>query len=771
MAAILLSMLPTLVIDSAAAEGERTPLKVEFVSSTSNIHQGETTPKDLSKVFDPTNTTRTGLQSSTDIEIIGKLSEPTQITSFVVRSHYYKNRAQGIVVSFSEDGTTWTKGYTMQEDRGAKDGLTDIEISTPDDATKYSYVRVSKDALLGDAAVGVIWFDIHFVIFYSEPETAASTVKVTHKETLTQASTQNLDKFFSYSNTDLCAVLGAKAEALMTGKLEQPTVVSDIYISYTLARTNHTSIEGSVDGETWTLLAKAGGFVGNAGNDADQTILHIKVNDTTAYKYLRIVRGHEYSGGWHAYSLGIVGTVVPESPVSVDGFQLSTDGESHYALRVVTKANEIYGGGIAEEYGIRISCTDKSGRKWRFSESTDTLLQSITAKSGNIGTVITAESLDCIGIYTAEIENIPNDIGLFSISVTPYATVDGIMNIGETKVIVMENDTVASVKTLPLEEHTDNIKISGRSMELSAGIACDFAASGIEFNALVAGDVRLVAECSALTYYTVYVDGVRQERLKMDAGRGEYLIAKGLDAGTHNIRLVKQSHVGLSISTLLSLNMKGELLDAPADRELLIEFVGDSISCGYGVVNYPTAGVTRYNTADYADASQAYAYKTAELLNADSSMIAVSGWTLISGNTSVPEKVYNYTSYHRSTTDVYTPDRSADVVVINLGTNDIGSAEYAEKFIPEAKAFVSAVRGKNPDAVIVFAYGMMMSGETLKSFEADIQTIVRDLGASDAGIFAVKLPTNQAAGNGHPSVDGHTEAAEILADFIKKNCL
>jgi lysophospholipase L1-like esterase len=257
----------------------------------------------------------------------------------------------------------------------------------------------------------------------------------------------------------------------------------------------------------------------------------------------------------------------------------------------------------------------------------------------------------------------------------------------------------------------------------------------------------------------------------MDEGRGEYLVAENLDVGKHNVKLVKQSHVAHNISTLLSLKMKGELIDAPADKDLLIEFVGDSITCGYGVVNYPTAGVKSYGTADYTDASQAYAYKTAELLDADYSMISVSGWTLISGDVSVPEKVYNYTSYRRSATEVYTPQRAADVVVINLGTNDIGREDYADKYIPEAKEFVSAVREKNPNAVVVFAYGMMMGGETLKGFEADVQTIVRDLGASNAGVFAVKLPTNQDAGNGHPSVEGHTEAAEILADFIKKNCL
>ena len=101
MTAMLLSMLPTWALSVTAEDAERTPLRVEFVSSSSNVQQGETEPKDLSKVFDPTNDIRTGLASSTDVEVIGRLSEPTQITSFVVRSYYYRDRAQGIVVSFS----------------------------------------------------------------------------------------------------------------------------------------------------------------------------------------------------------------------------------------------------------------------------------------------------------------------------------------------------------------------------------------------------------------------------------------------------------------------------------------------------------------------------------------------------------------------------------------------------------------------------------------------------------------------------------------------
>ena len=773
-AVMLMSMIPAFAVSTGAEGTTRTPLSVEFVSSTDNYHDGALI--DFTKVFDTTNSARIAGQFSDNVEIIGKISEPAQITSFVIRSHYYRERVTGMVVSFSVDGTTWTKGYTLQEVRGATTGVEDVEVTTPNDNTKYNYVKISKAIGIGDdnAGSGKLWFDIHHVAFYSETEMASSTVKVSHRETLTTATSENLDKFFDYSNTTLCSVAGATKEALIVGKLEEPTILTDIYISYDLAnaaRINHTSVEASVDGETWVEVARARGFWGNSGNAASTAVAHLHVTDTTAYKYVRVVRNQTY-GSWCAYSIGFCGTIVPEPPSAVSGYQLASDGEDMYAIRIISKVNELDEGVTAESYGMTVRCAAEDGRKWKFTKTTDTLVKSIKGNDGDTETTVTAESIeDCEGFYTAVIENIPKDIGLFSISVTPYVRINGKKNIGMTKTIIMEDEKAATSSELYLEEHTQKIKVSGRSFDVEEGIACDFAASGIEFNAVTAGTVKIKAECDAVTYYTVYIDGIRQERLKMNAGVGEYTVAKDLPSGRHNIKLVKQTHIGLSASTLLTITMNGELLNKPSDKKLLIEFVGDSITCGYGVVNYPTAGVSKYNTADYADATQAYAYKTAELLNADSSMIAVSGWTLISGNSSVPEHVYDYTSSRRSTTEFYTPNRTADIVVINLGTNDIGSEEYADKFIPEAKAFVTKVREKNPNAVVVFAYGMMMSGDTLTSFENDIKTIVRDLGATDAGVYAVKLPTNQDAGNGHPSIDGHTAAAEILADFIKENCL
>ena len=211
-------------------------------------------------------------------------------------------------------------------------------------------------------------------------------------------------------------------------------------------------------------------------------------------------------------------------------------------------------------------------------KTTDQLLPSFTEKSGDTETIITAKSLDCQGFYTAVIENIPKEIGLFSITVTPYVVVDGKKTTGETKTIVMENQTVFSSATLSLKEHINEIKVFGRSLDVEDGIACDFSASGIEFNAIVAGDLSIAATCNATTYYTVYLNGVRQpDRLKMTSGTGEYTVAKNLAVGQYNVRLVKQTHIGLSNSTLSSITINGRLTEKPKDRELLIEFIGDNI--------------------------------------------------------------------------------------------------------------------------------------------------------------------------------------------------
>ena len=65
----------------------------------------------------------------------------------------------------------------------------------------------------------------------------------------------------------------------------------------------------------------------------------------------------------------------------------------------------------------------------------------------------------------------------------------------------------------------------------------------------------------------------------------------------------------------------------------------------------------------------------------------------------------------------------------------------------------------------------MMSGNTLTVFENKLKTIMADMGGEAAGYYMVRVTTNTAAGNGHPSAAGHTAAAEDLAKFITEKGL
>ena len=371
------------------------------------------------------------------------------------------------------------------------------------------------------------------------------------------------------------------------------------------------------------------------------------------------------------------------------------------------------------------------------------------------------------------------------IQFTKSATENDIPNDFDGKLDIEEEGTVGSGSwgdgekltvdgVYALADYSNLIKVYGRSFASNDGIACDFSGAGIEFNARISGDVVLKIYSSGTTYYTLYVNGVRQEqRLKFNTGTAEYTILKDLAEGEYNIKLLKQTQIEFTVSALMSLKFNGTFAEKPSDKDVLIEFIGDSITCGFGTVGYPTDGVENYRGADHMDATKAYSYLTAEQLGADHSLISMSGWSLLpgeNGGSCVPN-VYSQTCYKRSN-ELYTPTRSADIVVIHLGTNDIYYRDnYASDFVSAAKLFIEEIRRINPNAKIVWAYGSMMSGTNLNDFEAKVNTIINDCGGADAGFYRVKLPTDYNGAHKHPTEATHVESARILAQFITENVL
>ena len=156
------------------------------------------------------------------------------------------------------------------------------------------------------------------------------------------------------------------------------------------------------------------------------------------------------------------------------------------------------------------------------------------------------------------------------------------------------------------------------------GIIFDQAGANFAFNADCEGDitVKLTGSTSwsyRFHHYTVYIDGVRQERIQAegnvaDSGTVNVTVAKDLPRGVHEIKICRSNPAEKGSETVKSITMKGvPCEDKPKQKDLLIEFLGDSLTAGLGNLDFENGSFD----AEFSDSTQTYAYFTAEAFGAD----------------------------------------------------------------------------------------------------------------------------------------------------------
>lgn len=331
---------------------------------------------------------------------------------------------------------------------------------------------------------------------------------------------------------------------------------------------------------------------------------------------------------------------------------------------------------------------------------------------------------------------------------------------------------VTPIKTYLMSEIRDRYKTMGRTAEYGNAVSADWSAAGIEFNAECKNDVIINVTLSASTgqpagtYFTVYIDGVRQEkRFLAEEGNSDIVIAAGLEEGVHSFAFYKQAHNGHCNVDINSITVEGRLIEKPADRDIYIEFVGDSITAGYGA--YAAEGTTQQQYP-YSDGTQSYGFFLAEKLNADYSLIARCSWGILAGadGKNIP-LIYKYICYSRSMSDLYDFARKPDIVVVNIGTNDFSQGLVGANFSTKTEEFIKDIKEQNGDVPVIFLYGMMNN-----TGYAYINKAVRDYGGESAGVYTLEIPLSRSGGGGHPSVEEHKTAADLLYNFInEKNLL
>ena len=760
---LLLSLCAALCFSGIPLAFADTPadyLPVTFVSSNGTPTNADANA-DPAVVFADNTAYYAAKNTAEGVIIVGELDDFYVISRITVQTPgAMSNRTRNSYLEGSTDGEVWV---TLAQQTNASDGNGDQTFVLPvSNGGAYRYIRIRQNDAYKNYDFYVMSVLVEGEVTGENRRLPIAFVESNHRGDR-DPSHSFLDDEVDYHAIG-AALQGGGCEPIYgIGRFSEPSKITKIIVrspATSAGRMRSVKLMASRDSEVWDLLA-TGPF-----SVETNTVYTFPVESDVLYRFIRYEQD-DYcaSQGWW-FGIGSVlveGIDISElQDATFVGYQFSTSVTDTYSIRFVCTLNQI----DYDRVGVKISASAQDGETRFYQVPINTVYHSILGTVNGEQTEIFASEFGATYLYTVVLQNVPATMGLITFDVIPYVVKNGEETESIGMQIVLDGAEPAQITAFNLSENRSNLKVSGRSSALADGIACDFTASGIEFNAILAGNLFLKVTCDSTTYYTLYLNGERQpQRLTFTAGTATYTVAEKLPAGSYNVKLVKQTHVAHSLSALVEVRMCGNFTAAPQEKDHYIEFIGDSITCGYGVVGYPANGVSYYGTAEYCDATQAYAYKTADLLGTDYSMVSVSGWAVLSGGNNCIPEIYDKTCWRRGDA-LYTPTKTPDVVVVNLGTNDRGMANYESDFVSEAEAFLAQIRAMYPNVKIVWAYGAMMSGDALANFEEKLNTILTDMGGESAGYYAVKVAYDQSAGNGHPSAAGHTAAAEDLANFL-----
>jgi lysophospholipase L1-like esterase len=336
--------------------------------------------------------------------------------------------------------------------------------------------------------------------------------------------------------------------------------------------------------------------------------------------------------------------------------------------------------------------------------------------------------------------------------------------------------------TDPSIQYTGRVELSSASAVFSyPGVSVRVRFQGDALELLLkdhgAGDARTT------NYYQVILDGGTPVKLAVRANQTVYELAKKLPPGEHTVELIKLTETEVGRSELQGFRVHGRLLAPPARPTWRLEFIGDSITCGYGTevsiaeAQNPTTGFHSINQ----NVTRAYGWLTARELGAEAVTVCYSGRGVYRNNTgsttgTVPQ-LYDHVLPGQSAARWDFTRYAPDLVVINLGTNDfvLGTPD-ATRFMSAYKDFLTRLRGHYPQARIICAVGPILSDayppgqyqwSTLQAWVSAVVKDFNDRGDTRVHYLAFERQTEPYGEDWHPSATTHAAMASRLASFIR----
>lgn len=343
-----------------------------------------------------------------------------------------------------------------------------------------------------------------------------------------------------------------------------------------------------------------------------------------------------------------------------------------------------------------------------------------------------------------------------------------------------------------------NIRYIGRVQQTFDAVA--FAFPAVQIQTTFEGDaidLKLrdygLGTPAATNYYWVIVDGVAS-KLHVCKDREIYPLARNLSEGPHSLTVIKRTESGpggqpnAGKGEFLGFRVReGTTLTSVDKPSRLMEFVGDSITCGYGNEVTTKDPDSFPFTSVNEDGWNAFGALTARALNADYVAVAASGRGVIRNYAGfegdVVPKIYEATLHEDDTAPNWNHSSySPDVIVVNLGTNDFSPGieldqldAHREAFKQGYSDFLIRLRELHAESTIVVSVGPMMSDgfpegyNAWTSIRSDLKAVVEArnaAGDADVSYFEFKAQSSPYGEDWHPTIATHQKMANALVPFV-----
>lgn len=281
-------------------------------------------------------------------------------------------------------------------------------------------------------------------------------------------------------------------------------------------------------------------------------------------------------------------------------------------------------------------------------------------------------------------------------------------------------------------------------------------------------------------FFMASVDGEPARKVVLDTETDSIaVLADSLCRGEHQLMLmyVTEGYERRAEIRGFILDPRCRITPCAPLPERRMEFIGNSITCGYGVESDVASDPFKDSTCNHY---LTYAAETARRLEAIHQTVARSGIGVYRcyDGPRMGDSINMNTEYAH--TLLYDPAECWDfsrftpqVVCINLGTNDTSTSGAEPSLLRKGYVdLLAKVRGAYPEAKIVFLCGSMMHDEALALASATMDDVVAEANANgDKEVYRFDFtPQDGSLGYGaswHPSRRQHQKMADELTPFLR----